>query len=254
MQRLRVLTWNIDGLDPAAAEGRALGVLREILAADADVVLLQEVTPPWLGAALQPVLGGAGYASFPPWGVRQGYGSMVFSRRPVVAWGQASLPETHMGRLLVTVELADGVRVLTGHLESLAAGAAARRAQLAAVMAALGAAQAEGQAALFGGDTNLREAEVSPEAAACDAWTLAGAPEAARYTWDLVRNRNKVMPDGGRPRARYDRVFVAGLSVERLALVGEAPVAEAGGRWPSDHFGVLVEVCRAAGRGLDKAP
>lgn len=172
-----------------------------------------------------------------PHTIEQSYHCMIFSRPRIEQAERVLFPSSFMGRALVWADVA-GWRVMTAHMESLRDGSRARKAQLSAVMAALDAA---GRPAVFGGDTNLRDAEVPPLADARDAWRLSGAPEDRRYTWDLVRNRNKTMPGGRRPRARYDRVFVSGCRVASFDLIGEAALP-GGGMWPSDHFGIQVDL------------
>lgn len=210
-------------------------MLRVLLAAAPDVAVLQEVTDVLFYSALRPVLGHAGYRAWPPQGPKQSYDAMIFSKLPIKNARRETLPRTMMGRDLLSADIG-GVRVMTAHMESTRSGASARRLQLAAVMAAM---DSHDGPCVFGGDTNLRAAEVTDDARARDAWRLAGEPDEHKFTWDLVRNRNKVMPGGRRPRTRYDRVFVEGLRVEGFSLVGTAPL-QGGGLWPSDHFGIAV--------------
>jgi len=57
------------------------------------------------------------------------------------------------------------------------------------------------------------EAAFRPSAspAVLDAYTCAGTPPEARYTWDCQRNDNGDRASffgGAQPRARYDRMFI----------------------------------------------
>ena len=78
-----------------------------------------------------------------------------------------------------------------------------------------------------------------------DAWILAGAPTAAKFTWDTLKNDNLDMGQMDfRPRSRYDRVFVLApddisVKVKSFELVGKERLSC--GKFPSDHYGVLVD-------------
>lgn len=159
---------------------------------------------------------------------------------------------------------------VTSHLESERAGAEQRRAQMAQMVALMRANAADGVATVFGGDTNLREPEVSgavfaknavaeakerdataasrpPEKRKVgDAFVQAGAPDEHRYTWDMARNDNLDMSASEfAPRTRYDRVFVFGPadwfpSATSWTLLGKTRLDC--GVFISDHWGVLVDV------------
>ena len=140
-----------------------------------------------------------------------------------------------------------------------------RSRQLRTTLDRLQAGANEGAAVIFGGDTNLREAEANAEkrlqqksgSGVGDGWVLAGADTGTRFTWDLELNDNKQFGGGEfKPRARYDRIFLgpcAGrtakatvvTSVERFDLLGMQRMAE--GCFPSDHFGMDVTVVLCIG-------
>ncbi|GAB0496492.1 hypothetical protein MMPV_007804 [Pyropia vietnamensis] len=164
------------------------------------------------------------------------------------------------------------VAVATAHLESTAnpTATAERRSQLRTITTALNAAAETGAAAVWGGDGNLRAADVSAtlvrkvvseeeaqppkrymsaaggDVRLSDAFVQAGSPAAAAYTWDTSVNDNKHFPDAAyTPRARFDRVLTTGPPgcrpiTEHLSLVGTARVG--GGVFPSDHWGVCVDL------------
>ena len=207
-------------------------------------MVLQEVTDTWFVGALRPVLGHAGYQSWPPEGPQQSYDCQIFSRLPITDGRRLSYPQTHMGRSLLRASIG-GWTVMTSHLESTRSGQRARAAQLKMVMAEMDAIDGP---VVFAGDTNLRQSEVPAAARRRDAWEMQGRPASCRYTWDLVRNTNCAFPSGRKPRARYDRVFVEGGVVQSFELVGEAPL-DGGGCWPSDHFGILVGLAAPAHTG-----
>ncbi|KAK1868728.1 hypothetical protein I4F81_011211 [Pyropia yezoensis] len=164
------------------------------------------------------------------------------------------------------------VAVSTGHLESTTdpTATAERRSQLRTLAASLNAAATGGAAAVWGGDGNLRAADVpatlvrkalceeetpppkrytSPDGGdvrLSDAFVQAGSPAAAAYTWDTSVNDNKSFPGAAyAPRARFDRVLTSGPPglrpvTEHLSLVGTTRVR--GGVFPSDHWGVCVDL------------
>lgn len=164
---------------------------------------------------------------------------------------------------------------VTSHLESERAGTEQRKAQLTEIVVLMRKNAADGVVTIFGGDTNLREPEVSgavfaktslaeqKERAASsasrpperrkvgDAFVQAGAPDADRYTWDMVANNNLDMSSNTfLPRTRYDRVFVFGPAARFPAattwtLLGKTRLEC--GVFVSDHWGVLVDLKIPAG-------
>lgn len=174
----------------------------------------------------------------------------------------------------------DGARVafLTSHLESLPFSAERRKSQLADIVQQCRELATSGCTAIFGGDTNLREREISAydvaktpvaeakrnaaaNAAATstrrtkrtrveqklgDAWVMAGCPERSKFTWDTLRNDNLALELDFKPRARYDRVFMLGPElrfprVTDFKLLGTKRL-NACDKFISDHFGVLVDI------------
>ena len=118
-----------------------------------------------------------------------------------------------MGRDLcfVTGQLhSEDITVSTAHLESLSQHSDVRKEQFSRVLSQITSPSSVGGGlVVFGGDTNLREAEVKAIGASAsqvsDAWILAGSAKDTRFTWDLQRNDNKQMDGPRQPQARYDR-------------------------------------------------
>jgi len=190
------------------------------------------------------------------------YGLAVLSRWPIVGREVLHLPpvdEPDEGRLALRVLLdAGAVRmcVTTTQLNSAPHHSAIRVAQVRALaeFVAAGAANATYPAVLTG-DFNavpdadeirllegFRTAPHVPGQVLVDAWRYA-PPGDPGLTWDAHRNpdvRETLEPSG-----RIDFVFVAPPSgdgaghVRRVGLVGDAPED---GIWPSDHFGVVVDL------------
>lgn len=265
--RLRFVSWNIDGLCEHAIGARASAAVSALNAMSPapDAVFLQEVVP-----ANQPIFQlyaksrgmqiFSGEVAFPG-----GYfcALLLAPSFKVAEAAVVPFPGTVMGRHLIHVEAwhpqVGDVVVMTSHLESLKPHAEQRKKQLAIVLGELqgGARAMSGAApaprfAFFAGDTNLRDPEVGKlPTGAADAWVAAGKPADAQYTWDLLKNKNAIMPDGGTPRMRFDRGYywappdaqehwrVAGVSLvgtESSRLPGASRPL-----WPSDHFGVCFD-------------
>jgi len=202
--------------------------------AQPDVVLLQEVVSRSWHAHLKHHFAAAGYAPWPldpPASAPGTYFSMILHKKTLrrTDGGVERFAGSTMGRALVWARLDWGGRdllVSTAHLESLREGKAERVRQAGEVVAKL---VGHGGPALFGGDTNLRAEEVPTIpgiSSVTDAWDALGQPAATRDTWFASR---------GTARARYDRVWLAGLSPTALTLMGEPDR-------PSDHKGVEVVV------------
>ena len=236
--QLRVLTWNLAGLHDELLDERSEAACLAMLLrpTQPDVVLLQEVVRRSWHGHVRHHFAAAGFTPIPADPTRVDTESFVVAflgPRMREARGLSELlPATRMGRRLVVADArCEGVpiRISTAHLDSLREGRRERLVQMAGIVRVLS--EAEGPA-LFAGDTNLRDSEVATLDLGDlrDAWEAVGAPEAARWTWRLPH---------GTARARFDRVFVRGLSVGSLGFVGDRPFGE-GHDLPSDHVGVEV--------------
>lgn len=236
---LRVLTWNLAGLSDALLDERTEAACFAMLlrTPPPDVVLLQEVVRRTWHGHLRHHFRAAGFKPVPadPTATPHSYFALAFvgPRVEIVAGEVRDLP-TRMGRSLVCVDgRCDGhpVRVLTAHLESLAGGRPERRLQMDEIARTLR--EVDG-AALFGGDTNLRDPELSglDLAGIDDAWESLGRPADLAPTW--------AHPEGKVP-ARYDRFLLRGLRAESMVFVGDRPFGEGRDR-PSDHVGVEISV------------
>ena len=145
---------------------------------------------------------------------------------------------------------------MTSHLESKADGKAERIRQLEQVLASM-AEQPVQATVIFGGDTNLRDSEVSsigglPDGIV-DAWEQCGRPEDAEFTWDITLNDNLDWPYPNWPRKRFDRLFVRpavgehALNASQFELVGMEMLPGCH-RFASDHWGVWCEFTQSTYR------
>lgn len=267
-ERVRVISWNID-MDTEPRDIRARALAASVLDAGADVVLLQEVTGlaesgPSIRTVLERALCGGNSPVF-DMHLQAGWNEQLYfvaalTRRGLFRTGSVTVARedfagSRMARGLVTVEgrlERSGAHVAfsTSHLESLPMGSEQRVVQLGRVIEKMRDAAGRGVAAVFAGDTNLREREVplddiaktkaaetqraraaaDPDAPPPvlargrkrpramdphrpllgDAWVMAGSADAAKYTWDTSKNDNLDIKTPFKPKARYDRFFLLG--------------------------------------------
>lgn len=248
---LRLLSWNIDGLDEQNLEERTSAVCQTILLKQPDVVYLQEVIQPTL-AILQQKLKNKYHCLAPTSPPAHYFVAILVKQQPhsiPSSLSTKTYPGTRMGRQLVEVPLTFhrvNILLLTSHLESMKDHARERKTQLRMAFDVMVENKKE-KVCIFGGDLNLREAEVKsvgvPERVV-DVWKACGAAPDSQYTWDLKGNDNLNWPYPNRPQARYDRIYISPsdgkLKPSGFELVGQDRLHSCG-RFPSDHWGLWVE-------------
>ncbi|WP_411102773.1 poly(A) polymerase [Streptomyces sp. cmx-4-9] len=258
---VRLLTWNTlwdryDAPRIATARRRPM-LLADLAAADADVIVLQEVEP-----ALLDLLLGA------PW-VRDGYtvgtdprgrdvdeyGLLVLSRLPVREAGAHRLG-SHKALTAVAVDTAAGPLVVAAtHLTSdhMQDGAGRRAAELAGITEGLAGIGAD--VALLGDFNDGRTGAVGPAAVLGmrDAWNEVYGAADETPTFDPVVNPLAAIASLAGRSARLDRILLrsARARVSRAALRGDCPAAD--GLFVSDHFGVEATVEFGQGGGARPA-
>ncbi|XP_062847358.1 tyrosyl-DNA phosphodiesterase 2 [Trichomycterus rosablanca] len=245
LEQLMVLTWNIDGLDPEDLRERVPNLLLNLGKYRPDVVLLQELVPPYLNI-LKEVMTDYDFLQ----GSEDGYFSGILLRKSRVELLQSTIvkyPTTEMSRNLLMAEATFSGHQLcfmTSHLESMKASSQERMNQIRRVWKRMKEAP-DNQTVIFGGDTNLRDKEVNklggvPDSIT-DVWEMLGEPEDCKYTWDTVTNNNNDVTFAA--RLRFDRVFLrtakedAQLKPVSMTLVGLKRLLC--GRFISDHWGIL---------------
>jgi len=241
---LRIVTYNILADDDRAAQRvpRLLAILKD---ANADIIVLQEVTP-WFGARLlkeswvqdyhRPLQDGKTLIA---------HEFLILARFPIAAFETAPLPgKQHRAFFSVTIRTPGGtVRVATCHLESLLEDGPTRAEQLDVYFQRLG-----GDDDVFlAGDFNFGDGE-QPDTAHIgksfhDAWREV-FPNKPGFTWDI---KQSLMAKEGsfphEPSRRLDRVLYRSATWSPVAveLLGTEPVSAKNRRiFPSDHFGLLA--------------
>lgn len=247
---LTLLCWNIDGLDRRNTAERTKAVCDIIVSSKPHVVYLQEVVPSTWKIILTTLDGQ--YDCYCR-DHRHDYYPMILVRKtPDIATTGAlkctSFPGSTMGRHLLELPIAYrgvSVQLMTSHLESLKDRATERKNQLGAVFGTINTLQAS-HVCIFGGDLNVRDNEVVAvglPASTVDVWQACGGNEEHKYTWDVASNDNLDWSFPGKPKLRFDRVYLAQatatLRPESFILVGKDRLSSCG-RFPSDHWGLLV--------------
>ncbi|XP_042653803.1 tyrosyl-DNA phosphodiesterase 2 [Tyto alba] len=240
-----LITWNIDGLDLGNLKERARGICSYLALYSPDVVFLQEVVPPHL-CLLQMRAGS--YTIIP--GNIDGYFTVIMlkkSRVKLLKHEIIPFPTTSMMRNLLVVHVSisgNELCLMTSHLESTKNHSKERIKQLQIVLNKMQK-ESESTTVIFGGDTNLRDSEVTKLGNLpnniTDIWEFLGKPQHCRYTWDTHSNTN--LDAGYKCKMRFDRIYFrpaadGGQIIPRsMDLIGLEKLDC--GRFPSDHWGLL---------------
>eukprot|EP00064_Thunnus_orientalis_P023561 superscaffoldBa00009028_g23808 len=243
---LKLICWNVDGLDGEKQPERARGLCSYLNSHSPDVVLLQELIQPYVRFLKKRL---AADYTFIEAGKEHYFTGMMLkkSRIKLLDSEIVSYPTTQMLRnLLVAQVLFKGQKLylMTSHFESCKDNAAERMRQLRLVMQRMREAP-DDVIVLFGGDTNLRDSEVAKvglPSSVNDVWEQLGEPEACRYTWDTQTNTNKGVRF--KCRLRFDRIYLRQatsdgalqLDPDHMSLTGLEKLEC--GRYTSDHWGI----------------
>ncbi|NXU62719.1 TYDP2 phosphodiesterase, partial [Horornis vulcanius] len=240
-----LITWNIDGLDPRNLKDRAKGICTYLALYSPDVVFLQEVILPHL-----PLLDmkADNYTIIP--GNTDGYFTAIMlkkSRVKLLKQEIVPFPTTTMMRNLLVVHVSiSGIELclMTSHLESTKNHSQERIKQLQIVLNKMQK-ESESTTVIFGGDTNLRDSEVTKLGGLPDnikdVWEFLGKPQHCRYTWDTQSNTN--LNIDYKCKLRFDRIYFRPAKEEghfiprSMDLIGLEKLEC--GRFPSDHWGIL---------------
>lgn len=248
---LKLLCWNIDGLDHRDTIERAEAVCDIIVSNGPHVVFLQEVVPSTWKIIL--VRLGGQYDCYCKEATDRYYPVILVLKTPdittVGALKCTPFPTSTMGRHLLELDITYrgvAVHLMASHLESQKDHATERKKQLEAVFGVLNSLQAS-RTCIFGGDLNVRDEEVAAvglPANTVDVWQACGGKVADKYTWDVSCNDNLEWPYPNKPKLRFDRTFLgqakAALRPTSFSLVGKERLPSCK-RFPSDHWGLLME-------------
>ena len=251
---LKLLSWNIEGLLDENLEERTEHVCDLILARKPHVVFLQEVVNQSWGPHIVARLHHTYHCHPTPNPSKTYYNAILILKEGAVITGGLSthhFPGSQMGRHLLKLPvqiLGVDLDVMTTHLETTPKKRDERIRQLSEVF---GMMDRSNRMSIFGGDLNLRDAEVirrddMPEDAV-DVWEACRRQEEHQYTWDTTENDNLSFvesPQQPLPRLRLDRIYLnpddGALQPKSFELVGKERLPGCG-RFASDHWGLWVE-------------
>ncbi|XP_062596386.1 tyrosyl-DNA phosphodiesterase 2-like [Saccostrea cucullata] len=245
-QRIRLLSWNIDGLDKPSAEKRTTEICNIIKKENPHAILLQEVTNDTLPILQQNC---PSYKIIPGGSIE--YFTAIMLKNDFVKFFAKEIQpfkNTVMMRNLLAVQCQiKGIpfTLMTSHLESTKEYGEERKQQLKQCFEAVKAAPPT-QNVIFGGDLNMRDKELKEvggiPSGVCDVWEATGSRKECLYTWDMMRNTNLVF-DKFKPRCRFDRLYLRHSNPTTIKpvyfeLIGLEKVKSCG-KFPSDHWGLL---------------
>lgn len=245
---LKLVTWNVDGLNDKQIDSRILSICNIINRLDPDVVFLQEVVTSIQELVRKEL---SRYMYIP--GDKQGYFAVtLLKKQSVKCISHSVVPftSTKMERHLVCAEVTFNgfpLLLMNTHLESMAYSSEVRSVQLRKCFRRC-LKEPLDRTVIFGGDLNLRDSEVAsvggvPEGMV-DVWEACGSIPATCYTWDMSINDNLDFTDVPRkPKCRFDRVYVRFSRPPRLvpasfSLTGQERLQRQD-CFPSDHWGLV---------------
>lgn len=248
---LKVLSWNIDGLDERDTIERTLAVCELIHSRTPHVVYLQEVVPTtW--ARIVSTLSTTYNCYSSPNPPAHYYPVLLVQEGTVEIAGSLkcfNFPHSTMGRHLLQLPVKfSGVEIqlMTSHLESTKDYASERKRQLKKTFEIMERLQ-QSKTCIFGGDLNVRDAEVASVGLpknTVDVWEACGSQMEHKYTWDISKNDNLDWPFPNKPKLRFDRLYLSPtdsqLFPKSFELVGRERLPSCN-QFPSDHWGMWAE-------------
>ena len=254
--KLKLLSWNIDGLDGKDLTTRTEAVVDLIKSRSPHVVFLQEVVSQTL-SLIHTKLGPTYSIHISPKITVHYFVAILVTKKcsqKITLDGDIGMfdfPGTTMGRHLLQLFIkvcGVPIALYTSHLESMKDYSRERKEQLKLCFEFVRE-QKElfGRACILGGDLNLRDEEVAkvglPESTV-DVWEVCGRAEEHRYTWDISANDNLVWKYPNKPKLRFDRLYFSSkdnhpIKPESFELVGKERIPGCN-RFPSDHWGMFA--------------
>ena len=237
---MKLISWNLNGLEDQSLDERTEAAMFEILLGapvekafaegfqpnSPDIVVLQEVVERSYHAHILPHLKAAGFSVFPQQPSVRSYFEMIAVRSEHMDASYAPFEYSEQGRGLTTLKLND-LTIMTSHLESMKPGKIMRLEQAKFILEKM---QTLGPC-LFAGDTNLRQTEwlSLDKGKVIDAWESIGSPEKHRTTWQYENHQS-----------RFDRAWAHQLRIQNFETFGKDKVGQLDTR-ASDHLGLRIE-------------
>lgn len=237
---MQLVSWNLNGLEDKHIDERTEAAMFQILLGapiekamaenfkpnTPDIIVLQEVVERTFHAHIKPHLKAAGFHIYPDAPTERSYFEVIACRHPFTKSTYQNFSWSDQGRGLSTVQLEDGLTIMTAHLESQKPGASKRIDQTKEILALM----PQYSPCIFAGDTNLRKEEWLrlEHGNVIDAWEAIGSPKNYQTTWKHEAYK-----------ARYDRVWTQGLKVESFETFGANKVL-AINESSSDHKAMRV--------------
>ncbi|HET7678293.1 MAG TPA: endonuclease/exonuclease/phosphatase family protein [Candidatus Limnocylindrales bacterium] len=247
--RLRLATLNLRNLADRWDERLPL-LLADFGALQPDLIGLQEVVYPMQQDRLLGAAGASAYVARRGWAGRPEYGNAILVRDALVATLEpaSATDRADLGwdRSALRVELrlgAASLRFVATHLHHLAHDAAIRKEQVGRLLTWLGDLPVT-DATVVVGDFNAPPAEpayTAMSAAGFRSGFLEAAGAEPEVTWPS--GLRSEMPDVSGPAGCLDYVWLAGaVQATAARLCFDRPAVGDPTLYPSDHFGVAVEV------------
>ena len=246
---MKLLTWNIDGLDDRNGHERTMAVCEKVRELQPDMLFIQEVIPHSWNTLINCL---TEYQHFRKDNTVYYYHIISIRRDTLKMVGDRKFmdfPGSEMGRHLLACQVQFGeitIDLLSSHLESTLEEAPERKCQLREVFAQMTAMKEKGDICIFGGDLNVNDEEVKSVGVPngmVDVWEACGSPKEHQYTWDTETNDNFPWSFPNNPRLRLDRLYLCPeekIKPQGFMLIGTERVTNIG-RFPSDHYGIYVE-------------
>ncbi|KAI6229058.1 Endonuclease/exonuclease/phosphatase family protein [Aphelenchoides fujianensis] len=214
-----------------------------------EIIFFQEIVPA-IEAKLKQDARVDPHPAFPYYTMTAVSKNIKIVKTDVIGFGNSE-----MGRNMLCVEgqwWGLKIKLINSHLESMWDHSKKRKAQFVQAMEKLRLFSADPNTlAIFGGDLNLRDPEVSNVPPGVqDAWVAAGSDKATKYTWDCKLNDNKNLR--ANMRCRFDRLFYrAPYQKLDFYLTGTEKRKDIG-RFPSDHFAIVCKFAQPLKRFIVK--
>lgn len=237
---MKLLTYNIY-FDPKEIENRTKYIINHIYQNDYDVVTLQEVTQYTFHLIQTSSLKDKYILNKSAFNDQ--YGCLILVKRGVKINEFNIIPYQNslMGRCLEIVKLEPNIIIGTTHLESEFRDISKKKEQYEGMFQFMNNYLEAGYRVIITGDMNIKEADtIFPVPNNyVDVFTGFTIPVELSYTYDY--KRNKMIK--GKFRSRLDRIYTS-KNVETITYeqIGTQPINEIGTVYPSDHFGIAVEM------------